>query len=84
MLSVPRIDTCSVDDERAAPHLTHTLDLDDELVTADRLQAVGSYERAWTLPAEGNIRDELKHCWAAGSTHVNPFTDTQPPTATSR
>ena len=45
-------------------------------MTADRLNAVGSYERAWTLPAEGNIRDELEQCWTAGSTHVNPFTDT--------
>jgi hypothetical protein len=74
MMSVPTIDTCSVDDEPAAPHQTHTLD--DELVTADRLKAVGSYERAWTLPADGSIRDELEHCWTAGSTHVNPFTDT--------
>jgi hypothetical protein len=74
MLSVPPIDTCSVDDEPAAPQPTHPLD--DELVTADRLKAVGSYERAWVLPAEGKIRDELERCWTAGSTHVNPFTDT--------
>ncbi|HEX2808140.1 MAG TPA: hypothetical protein VHN80_18415 [Kineosporiaceae bacterium] len=45
-------------------------------MTADRLNAVGSYERAWTLPAEGKIRDELEQCWTAGSAHVSPFTDT--------
>jgi hypothetical protein len=84
MLPVPPIDTCSVDDERAPRHQTHTLDDhdpglrrgNDEFVAADRLKAVGSYERAWTVPAEGNIRDELELCWTPDSTHVNPFTDT--------
>jgi hypothetical protein len=84
MLSVPPTDTCSVDDERAARPPTDTLHDHDqglrggdaELVAADRLKAVGSYERAWTLPAEHDIRDELEHCWTARSTHVNPFTDT--------
>jgi hypothetical protein len=74
MLSVTPIDTCSVDDDPAVPRQTHALD--EELVTADRLKSVGSYERAWALPAEGSIRDELQRCWTAGSTHVNPFTDT--------
>jgi hypothetical protein len=74
MLSVPPIDACPVDDDPAVAQQAPTLD--DELVTADRLKSVGSYERAWALPVEGKIRDELERCWTAGSTHVNPFTDT--------
>ena len=68
------MDTSSADDESAAPQRSHTLD--DELATADRLKSLDSYERAWALPAEGKIRDELGRCWTAQSTHVNPFTDT--------